>query len=181
MNTYKEATVLKKTLRDGRIIVRIEHEGKTFQLPNANFEWLKGNPAFNKIPKGYVVHHLDHNEMNDDITNLVIMQKYHHTTHHWKQKTIRTEVDFDGKSSEEKIIVFKPNKKPKIYYDKRGKRWRIHYFYNDPTKSRLAVIWSWNGMPFRTREMAVVAREEIWPDKPWEEKIFGTTFTPPPK
>lgn len=34
------------------------------------------------IPKGYVVHHKDHNSMNDRLDNLQIMTKSEHTIHH---------------------------------------------------------------------------------------------------
>ena len=55
-------------------------------MPLANYNWLMTNPGFEHVPKGYVVHHLDHNEQNDDPSNLALMAKNLHTAYHWKHK-----------------------------------------------------------------------------------------------
>ena len=47
-------------------------------MKKAVYVWLFHNPAFIQIPKGYVIHHLDHNSLNDDISNLALMQKHQH-------------------------------------------------------------------------------------------------------
>ena len=41
--------------------------------------------AFNgPIPKGHVVHHIDHNKLNDRLDNLCLMTKSEHAKHHMK-------------------------------------------------------------------------------------------------
>jgi hypothetical protein len=75
--------VAEKILRNGRWHVRLETSIRGRKtVPLAWYVWLKGNPGFKDIPDNYVVHHLDHDELNDDISNLVIMSRYHHTAHH---------------------------------------------------------------------------------------------------
>lgn len=36
-----------------------------------------------KIPKGYHVHHIDGNRLNNHVSNLQIIDKVSHFTHHW--------------------------------------------------------------------------------------------------
>jgi len=76
---------LEKIFRKGRWYIK--SSGK-WAAPFANYVWLKGNPSFKEIPAGYVIHHLDNDPLNDDISNLVLMQKHHHAPYHWKHKTI---------------------------------------------------------------------------------------------
>jgi len=44
-------------------------------MPLSNFIWLKYNKF---IPKGYVIHHVDGNELNDNIENLILMSRRDH-------------------------------------------------------------------------------------------------------
>lgn len=53
-------------------------------IPRAHYNWLLGNPQFEDVPPGYCVHHLDLDELNDDISNLVIMKLNHHNAYHFK-------------------------------------------------------------------------------------------------
>ena len=45
----------------------------------ANFIWEINNGA---LPEGYVVHHKDGDKLNDDISNLELMEWGEHTSHH---------------------------------------------------------------------------------------------------
>lgn len=48
--------------------------------------------AFNgPIPKGYVIHHKDHNKLNDRLDNLQLMSNDEHTKHHHINKTVTEE------------------------------------------------------------------------------------------
>ena len=81
--------IREKFFKRGRWYVKLESPFNGFSIiPFANYVWLKGNPSFEQIPKGYVIHHLDSDEQNDDISNLVLMQKHHHTAYHFKQKPL---------------------------------------------------------------------------------------------
>jgi len=73
-----------KTLKKGRWYVRTIIDGEKVVIPLANYNWLSTNPAFDGIPKGYVIHHLDHDEMNDDPSNLAVMGKHQHRAYHLK-------------------------------------------------------------------------------------------------
>lgn len=49
--------------------------------------------AFNgPIPKGYVIHHKDHNKLNDCLDNLQLMTNSEHTKHHHTNKIVTEEV-----------------------------------------------------------------------------------------
>lgn len=49
--------------------------------------------AFNgPIPKGYVIHHKDHNKLNDRLDNLQLMTNGEHTKHHHTNKIVTEEV-----------------------------------------------------------------------------------------
>ena len=39
---------------------------------------------YGKVPEGYVVHHIDHNKLNNDIMNLELMSLPEHISHHKK-------------------------------------------------------------------------------------------------
>lgn len=42
------------------------------------------------IPKGYVVHHIDHNPSNNDIKNLTVLSRSKHSSHHFdKEKMLK--------------------------------------------------------------------------------------------
>lgn len=83
-------------------------------MPLANYNWLMVNPAFESIPKGYVIHHLDHDKLNDDPTNLVLMQKHHHSAYHWKQKKIDTEVKISVVGYNVERTSYSPTTKPVV-------------------------------------------------------------------
>ena len=89
-------------------------------MRNAHYVWLKGNPSFLFIPPDYVIHHLDGDPLNNDITNLVIMQKHYHISYHAKKF---------GLSSPVKLINLQdlgvPNKKQKVYKNHGGNSWYL--------------------------------------------------------
>lgn len=43
------------------------------------------------IPKGYVVHHKDHNKLNDSVDNLELLTEFEHKSHHFKGRTFDEE------------------------------------------------------------------------------------------
>lgn len=124
--------VIETSFRGNRFYVRVENGEGTKTMPRANHEWLKSNPSFKEIPKGYVIHHLDGNQTNDDPTNLVLMQKFHHSAYHWKQKLVDVEVNLHDDFVELPFMKKAPRikKKGEVYYlntsskNERHKIWR---------------------------------------------------------
>jgi HNH endonuclease len=41
---------------------------------------------YGEIPKGMVIHHLDGNRANNEITNLQMLDRSTHTKHHWRKR-----------------------------------------------------------------------------------------------
>lgn len=39
---------------------------------------------YGEIPQGMIVHHKDHNKLNNDISNLCLMTRSEHMKHHWE-------------------------------------------------------------------------------------------------
>lgn len=48
----------------------------------ARYVWEK---QYGKIPKGLLVHHIDHNPLNDKITNLCLINRSSHLIEHFKE------------------------------------------------------------------------------------------------
>jgi len=53
--------------------IKIEEPNKWIEY--AKFVWIKNN---GKIPKGYLIHHIDENTLNDDINNLCLLTRKGH-------------------------------------------------------------------------------------------------------
>ena len=160
-----ECEVKEKFFQNGRWYLRLKAKfyGRTI-IPYAQHVWLEGNPAFNCVPKGYVIHHIDHNATNDDITNLVLMQKNHHTAYHVKLKKLKPELDMAVPIKEPKRTVFMPTCKPRVNVDRRRKNPR--YFlsmteYIDGERKRTRIS-HYDGRKFETREQAEVVANHIW-------------------
>ncbi len=161
-------SIIGRYLRGNRMYVKVDPpiNGKDI-VANAIYVWLMGNPAFEAIPKGYVIHHLDGDEMNDDISNLVLMQKNYHISYHVKNKHVDTGV---AKIRVASVVgsrtIYFPAKEPYIYHvtgpHRKSERYRIGFPENlDGTVIRTWVN-SWEGIPISTREMADKIKALIW-------------------
>jgi len=53
----------------------IKIEEPNIWIEYAKFIWFKNN---GKIPRGYIIHHIDGNTMNDDINNLALLTRKAH-------------------------------------------------------------------------------------------------------
>ena len=137
-------------------------------MPNANYIWLLGNPSFVDIPAKYVIHHLDGDKVNDDISNLVIMQKHHHVAYHWKQRTIKTESKIRTSCSRIKRSVYVPIREPRIRPHKKG--YRIRFSEMIDGESVRTDICVWEGRSIKTLEMAEKVKAVIWKN----ELVGGT-------
>ena len=154
--------VIEKVLKKGRwyaILDQSFNGRKT--MPHAHYVWLLGNPCFEEIPKGYVIHHLDYDEQNDDISNLVIMQKHHHSAHHWKQKIITPKIRVDLNSR----LHFYPINKPSIHKRKDQDSKFIVCFveYIGGIKKQVRVQ-KHNGQSFTSLKIAEKFRDNVWKD-----------------
>ncbi len=131
-------------------------------MPYANYVWLKGNPSFLEIPDGYVIHHLDGNELNDDISNLAIMQKHHHAAYHFKQKILKPELKLIKDSVRIQRTAYFPLNEPKVKRKKHDGKYIVSFTERTDGKSKTVNLCSWEGKVFKTEEMAMVAKEAIW-------------------
>lgn len=91
------------------------------------------------IPKGYCVHHIDHNKLNDRLDNLQLMTLSEHSTHHGKNQSLEQRMS-RSKSMKGRIPWNKNGKlddktKEKISYSLFGnKNAEGHYLTNDCKK-----------------------------------------------
>lgn len=134
---------------------------KKIWIKQAQYNWLIGNPTFQTIPQGYVIHHLDSDKLNDDVSNLVLMLKSYHLSYHAKTSFPKQEVKLVGLTTDGI-----PRKKPKAYKKYGGKRWYLQWYLPDnirPTRTSL------DGKGFRTKEEAERAIEKIFPFCEWDE------------
>lgn len=51
-------------------------------IPNAIFVWMQNGGT---IPKGFIVHHMDENTLNDDMSNLALVSRSYHIGIHREQ------------------------------------------------------------------------------------------------
>lgn len=67
---------------DGRAYVKcVDHEAfGTTWVPRAHFVWWKYRREL--VPKGKLLHHKDENKLRDVMSNLQLMTKSEHSTHH---------------------------------------------------------------------------------------------------
>ena len=152
---HENTIVLEEIFRRNRwyVIVKISEDQQS-TIPKAHYVWLKSNPAFIEIPKDYVIHHLNHDELNDDPTNLVLMQRFLHIAYHWKQKIVKPEVKIERTTLK---AVYFDGDPDKIHIYPKGKRWYINWYAN----SERIRIFSWDGKGFKAKERAESARDHL--------------------
>jgi len=162
MDTVNDVDVLGQYYHKGRMMVRFKQSfnGRRTIL-KSNYVWLKNNPSFADIPRGYVIHHLDHDKTNDDPTNLVLMAKSHHTAYHWKQQYEQVKVPFlaDSALSEH---IFMPIKKPTIHFDKKGDCYCLYFREHTVDGSIRKYVSIHKGQKLKTKAQAEKASQEIW-------------------
>jgi len=157
--------VIETFLRKDRWYVRVKRDGILTTMPRANYIWLRGNPSFQTVPYGYAVHHLDHDPLNDDISNLSIMYKFHHIAYHWKHKYIENKIILDSRYG-------MPVKKPKIYYRKSRDSFQVAYqIFNEDGRKITKYITNdgQHGSILKTKEQAEKAISKTWPGVKWNE------------
>lgn len=149
-------------LRGDRFYVRVPSEKSNEimkVIPRAVYVWLKGNPSFKSIPKGYVIHHLDYDPTNDDLSNLALMCKPHHSAHHLKRQIINTQVITVGDPD-----IPHPKYYPKIYFDSSKMRWfiRIREAVGISNKTKVKSYFKYMGKHISSRVEAETVAKEIW-------------------
>lgn len=154
-----QETVLKK----GRFYVRVSKTTRFTEssclVPRAVYVWLKGNPGFEEIPRGYVIHHLDYDPTNDDISNLVLMCRPHHSAHHLKQNKVNNLI-----ITVDETDLFTPKCKPRAYLDGSKQKWivRIFQIKGSSTRGKPTTISNYMGQRILTKEDAEMVANDIW-------------------
>jgi len=154
--------VLGKYLHRNRYYIKLKsplNGRKT--IPYAHYVWLIHNPLFQNIPRGYVLHHLDHDETNDDISNLALMYKSHHNAYHWKQKKGETSPPF---LSTTRLLnnEYIPIKKPTVRKKKKTGRFFLDFTEEMGGVKIRRTKSLYRGKRLLTREDAERAANEIW-------------------
>lgn len=156
-------TIRCAVVRNNRITLLLnESYDGVKEIGKHRYIWLKHNPSFKEIPKGYVIHHLDHDKINNDPSNLVLMAKYHHMAYHAKNThlddTIEIEIDPAG---------YHPISKPWIGFRKSCNKFTLDFkeiIDGKTIRRRPTKIY---GKPLLTREDAETARDLIWREQEW--------------
>lgn len=126
--------------REVKVIEYIELDGIRFYRDGKGY-WISGNGKgkFKRlhiyvwekhngpVPKGYHVHHIDHNTDNNDIENLVLMEKYEHLSYHSR---------LQDKDTQRKLLA--ENARPKAiewHKSEEGRKWHKEHY--ETTKDKL--------------------------------------------
>lgn len=56
-------------------------------IKNSHFVWCNQPENLSYVPKGFCIHHLDFNKLNDSPDNLMLMPHGLHTKWHWEIRT----------------------------------------------------------------------------------------------
>jgi len=149
----KDYKLVEKVFRKDRWYAILDKPFNGYKrMPYAHYVWLLGNPGFVNVPSGYVVHHLDYDEINDDISNLVIMQKHHHLSYHLKQKTIKSKVKVEVSKTNSANREYSPTRKPKVR--KQAGKYYIDFYERSGGASHRVRLFTWKGKPFLTEQSA---------------------------
>jgi len=162
-----------RTIEDCKMLQKVFHNGRWYvdlmpslngrdRIPFSHYKWLETNPSFVDIPRGYIIHHLDFDETNDDPTNLVLMSKPIHTAYHWKHKTQKVPIKFayNGTRTEN---IYTPTQKPIIIYDKKQNRHYLHFYEKVNGRNKRKRVFSYGDLSgFKSKEDAEIVRDEIW-------------------
>lgn len=89
-----------------------------------------------KVPEGYVLHHIDHNPKNNSIKNLQLMTAEDHLTHHHKDKILDESVKEKISKETNTVGYYRVNIKP-CPHCKQGFVYR--YQYIDELRKRRAI------------------------------------------
>jgi HNH endonuclease len=184
-----ETAMKLRTINDCRVVQKVFHNKRWYvdlmpslngrdRIPYAHYVWLETNPSFIDIPRGYVIHHLDCDETNDDATNLVLMSKPIHTAYHWKHKTQKVKIQFayDDIHTEN---IYCPTKEPNIIHEKKrggSERYYLSFYemVNGKAISRKVYTFLTNSgkilSGFKSRKDAEFVKHEIWGKHQWNER-----------
>ena len=168
--TVGEMKILKQFIHNRRMYVRISVNGSKSKLMlRSAYMWLKHNPGFDRIPKRYVIHHLDGDPWNDDPSNLALMYRCYHSAYHAKNRTAppNTPIEIDV------IDLGEPLSRPRATYYKSRGFWILRYSIreNGQKVAKSTYRLNMHTPHWKTKWAAEAAIEKIWPDKPWEKYL----------
>ena len=116
---------------------------------------------------------LDYDKTNDDPSNLVIMGKYQHVSHHWKQKVVESAVTIlDDNKGDNGAVPGLPVRKPTICERKGRGYFFIQYSTEDVIDGKAQRcgkrVNSYRGKHMKSIEAAERAIKGIWPFMNWD-------------
>ena len=177
-NNLKDGKVIKKQLQAGRWFVILEFPRKykkkipgnpmlkneKIKISQSHYNWLIGNPSFVNVPQGYVIHHLNGDKLNDDVSNLALMNRTHHMAHHAKQIPIDpVEIEVKGfRPIGNDILGVSPGK---FWHGKKigglEERWFVRWNEGPSGNKYGRKISKYKGKPIRTEEQALKVMKEL--------------------
>lgn len=158
-----DTNIKERFLKNGRWFVRL-HESLNGRsvMPQYVYVWLKTNPSFEEVPQGYAIHHLDEDKLNDDPTNLALMQRYFHTAHHFKHKIVEPKINIRLSEYYNERVNYKPRSRPYICKRSDTNRYFVKIVEDTDGGIKTTKVGSFNGKKFLTREDAEMFVSLIW-------------------
>lgn len=155
--------VVSKTIREGRCHVTLTTEsGTSATMPNAHYAWLLANPVFNEIPKGYSIHRLDFDPLNDDPTNLVLMKSTLHGAYHFKHSAKNSTPPTRAFIQDASLPSLGSNiARITVSFNKQRNRWGLTWMEGERGKKKQRKLYAFNGKPFESKEDAEECRVYI--------------------
>lgn len=158
-----EGNILEKFMRKSRWYVRLKSpvNGKSV-MPQYIYVWLMGNPAFEEVPRGYAIHHLDGDKLNDDISNLALMQRYHHMAYHFKHKAVESKINISLSEQYCGATDFNPRSRPCVCFSKKNGRYFVKIKESVEGRDKFTRVGGFNGKVFNERSDAERFVSLIW-------------------
>ena len=110
-----------------------------------------------EVPKGYVVHHIDHNKLNDRLDNLMIMTMSQHKAHHNERHIAWNRGKHHSEETRQKMSEAKKGKhcsedtKRKMSEAQKGKQHFLNKHHSEEAKRKIGeankgIKWFNNGI-----------------------------------
>jgi hypothetical protein len=131
------------------------------RVPYAHYVWLFHNPSFLNIPKDYVIHHLDWDKTNDDISNLALMQRLHHAAHHWKNNIVAPKINMSKLIANDNAVTVVPTREPSIGQRKDRGTYYVHCYERVDGKAKARKLTRYNGKVIQTIEQAQILKAAL--------------------
>lgn len=139
------------------LVVDTETE-KTFRMKYHLYVWISNNGP---IPEGWVIHHIDFNKLNDDISNLKMMTREEHDRLHlqlrWQSQ------DFADKMSKNTKQLWQDE-------EYRIKTIRRGWHHTEESKRKSSEKQKGRIIPEEQKEKISCASKKLWQDEEYRNK-----------